>query len=161
MSFPIKIGNGYDVHRLEQGRDFYLGGVKILHTHGCLGHSDADVLIHSLCDALLGALGLGDIGHHFPDTDMQYKNRDSKFFLKTVVDLIREKKFEIGNIDTILCLEQPKISPYIPDMKKTLSEVMQIERENISIKATTSEGLGFVGKKEGVEAYSVALLYKL
>ncbi|MDI9356464.1 MAG: 2-C-methyl-D-erythritol 2,4-cyclodiphosphate synthase [Chitinophagaceae bacterium] len=157
----IKIGNGYDVHKLELGRAFYLGGVKISHTHGCIGHSDADVLIHSLCDALLGALGLGDIGHHFPDTDMQYKNKESIFFLKTVVKLIREKKFEIGNIDTIVCLEQPKISPYIPEMKKALSEVMQIERENISIKATTSEGLGFVGNKEGVEAYSVVLLYTL
>ena len=156
----IRTGFGYDVHQLREGYDLWLGGIKIDFNLGAVGHSDADVLIHVICDALLGAANLGDIGFHFPDTDPQYKGIDSKVLLKKVVDLLNNKGYSIGNIDSTICLQQPKISPYIPEMKKRLAEVMQIEKEDISIKATTTEKLGFVGKKEGISAFATVLIEK-
>lgn len=155
-----RIGQGYDVHKLEEGKEFWLGGILVPHTHGAVGHSDADVLIHTICDALLGAANLRDIGFHFSDQDAQYKGIDSKILLKKVVELIREQGYEIGNIDSVVCLQAPKINPHIPAMKQCLAEVMQISEEDISIKATTTEKLGFVGRKEGVSAYAVALITK-
>src|SRR4028119_1017317 len=155
----IRTGFGYDVHQLKEGLDFWLGGIKVPHTHGALGHSDADVLIHVICDALLGAANLRDIGYHFSDQDPQYKGIDSKILLKRVMDLIREKGFEISNIDATICLQVPKINPFVPKMKQVLAEVMAIREEDISIKATTTEHLGFVGRKEGIAAYAVALIY--
>lgn len=154
----FRIGFGFDVHQLIEDRDFFLGGIKINHSRGALGHSDADTLIHSVCDALLGAANLGDIGTHFPDTSAEYKNIDSKVLLKKVVELLISKRFSIGNIDVTVCLQKPKISPYIPEMKKTLSLIMQIPVEDISIKATTTEKLGFVGREEGIAVYAVALI---
>src|SRR5688572_4087824 len=156
----IRTGFGYDVHQLREGIDFWLGGIKIPHTHGAFGHSDADVLIHVICDALLGAANLRDIGYHFADTDPQFKGIDSKILLRDVMKLIREQGYEISNIDSTVCLEAPKVNPHIPAMKTTLSEVMEIPEEDISIKATTTEKLGFVGKKEGVAAYATVLIYK-
>lgn len=155
---PYRIGFGYDVHRMKKGRKCILGGVEIPHDSGPEGHSDADVLIHAICDALLGAAGLRDIGFHFPNTDPQYKNIDSTVLLQKVVELIREKKFEIGNIDATIVAEKPKINPHIDAMKKRLGEVLKISEEQISIKATTNEGLGFVGKEKGIAANAVALL---
>jgi 2-C-methyl-D-erythritol 2,4-cyclodiphosphate synthase len=155
-----RVGFGFDVHQLKEGIDFWLGGIKIEHTKGALGHSDADVLIHVICDALLGAANLRDIGFHFPDTSKDYKGIDSKILLKEVVALIREKGFEIGNIDSTVCLQLPKINPFIPQMKKVLSDVMQISEEQLSIKATTTEKLGYVGREEGVSAYAVVLIEK-
>ncbi len=154
----MRIGYGYDVHVLQEGRPFWLGGIQIPHTHGALGHSDADVLIHAICDALLGAANLGDIGQHFPDNDQHYKNIDSKILLKKVIELLRAKNYTIINIDSTICLQEPKISPHIPAMKKCLSEVMSINEEKISIKATTTEGMGFVGKKEGIVAHAITLI---
>jgi len=151
---------GYDVHQLREGIDFWLGGIKIPHTHGAYGHSDADVLIHVICDALLGAANLRDIGFHFSDKDPKYKGIDSKLLLKNVVDLLAEKGYRIGNIDTTICLQEPKINPHVPEMKKVLAKVMGIDEDDISIKATTTEQLGFVGRKEGVSAYAVALIEK-
>ena len=156
----MRIGYGYDVHQLKEGEEFWLGGIKIAHTHGAVGHSDADVLIHVICDALLGAANLRDIGFHFSDTDPQYKGIDSKILLKNTLSLIRERGYEIGNIDTTICLQVPKINPHIPAMKKCLAEVMDISEEDISIKATTTEQLGFVGKKEGISAHAVVLILK-
>lgn len=156
----LRVGFGYDVHQLEEGRAFWLGGVQLEHTHGAKGHSDADVLIHAICDALLGAANLRDIGYHFPDTDSKYKGIDSKILLKEVMGLLRNKGYELGNIDATVCLEAPKVNPHIPDMEKCLAGVMQTEENNISIKATTSEKMGFVGRKEGVAAYAVVLVYK-
>lgn len=159
MNTPAyRIGFGYDVHRMKKGRKCILGGVEIPHDSGPEGHSDADVLIHAICDALLGAAGLRDIGFHFPNTDPQYKNIDSTVLLQKVVELIREKKFEIGNIDATIVAEKPKINPHIEAMKKRLGEVLKISEEQISIKATTNEGLGFIGKEKGIAAYAVALL---
>ena len=155
---PYRIGFGYDVHRMKKGRKCILGGVEIPHDSGPEGHSDADVLIHASCDALLGAAGLRDIGFHFPNTDPQYKNIDSTVLLQKVVELIREKKFEIGNIDATIVAEKPKINPHIDAMKKRLGEVLKISEEQISIKATTNEGLGFIGKEKGIAANAVALL---
>lgn len=155
---PYRIGFGYDVHRMKKGRKCILGGVEIPHDSGPEGHSDADVLIHAICDALLGAAGLRDIGFHFPNTDPQYKNIDSTVLLQKVVELIREKKFEIGNIDATIVAEKPKINPHIDAMKKRLGEVLKVSEEQISIKATTNEGLGFVGKEKGIAANAVALL---
>ena len=160
MKPAIKIGYGYDVHQLAPQVDFWLGGIKIPHTHGAIGHSDADVLIHAICDALLGAANLRDIGFHFSDKDSKYKGIDSKILLKEVMNLIDEKGFKIGNIDTTICLQEPKIGPYIKDIKTCLSEVMDLDKADISIKATTTEALGFVGKKEGVAAHAVVLIYK-
>jgi 2-C-methyl-D-erythritol 2,4-cyclodiphosphate synthase len=157
---PFKIGIGYDVHRLQVGRDFWLGGIKIEHTKGALGHSDADVLIHAIADALLGAACLGDIGIHFPDTASQYKNIDSKILLKEVCALLEKEGYKIGNVDTALILERPKIKPYIAEMRKTLASVMQIDENCVSIKATTNEQMGFVGREEGIAAHAVALIYK-
>jgi 2-C-methyl-D-erythritol 2,4-cyclodiphosphate synthase len=154
----IRVGFGFDVHRLEDGRDFYLGGIKINHTKGAVGHSDADVVIHAICDALLGAANLGDIGHHFPDTSAEFKNIDSKILLKKVVELLKEKNFSIGNLDVTLCLQRPKIASFIPPMQIILAGVMQIPEEDISIKATTTEKLGYVGREEGVSCYAVALI---
>ena len=154
----MRIGFGFDVHRLEEGRDFWIGGIKIEHPAGAVGHSDADVMIHAICDALLGAANLNDIGHHFPDTSEKYKNIDSKLLLKEVIRLITEKKYAIGNIDVTLCLQQPKIASYIPKMKEALSSIMKINMDDLSIKATTTEKLGYVGREEGVSCYAVALL---
>jgi 2-C-methyl-D-erythritol 2,4-cyclodiphosphate synthase len=156
----IKIGFGFDVHPLQAGKDLWLGGVKIPHTKGCVGHSDADVLIHAICDALLGAAGLRDIGNQFPNTDNSYKNIDSKVLLKETMTLLQQKNFKVGNVDCTLCLEQPKINPYIATMQKTLAPIMQIAEEDISIKATTNEKLGYVGSEDGANAYAVALIYK-
>jgi 2-C-methyl-D-erythritol 2,4-cyclodiphosphate synthase len=156
----FKIGFGYDVHQLATREELVLGGIKIEHSKGTIAHSDGDVLIHSICDALLGAANLRDIGYHFPDTSVTYKGIDSKILLKKTVDLIREKGYEIGNIDNTICLQKPKIKEYVPDMIKILSKVLEIEEENISIKATTTEKLGFVGREEGISSYSVTLIYK-
>ncbi|WP_375416225.1 2-C-methyl-D-erythritol 2,4-cyclodiphosphate synthase [uncultured Hymenobacter sp.] len=156
----FRTGFGYDVHQLQPGLPFWLGGIQVPHTHGALGHSDADVLIHVICDALLGAANLRDIGFHFPDTDPQYKGIDSKKLLAGVLRLLREKGYEIGNIDSTICLESPKVNPHIPAMQQTLAGVMQIDPELISIKATTTEKLGFVGRREGVAAYATVLITK-
>ena len=156
----FRIGFGFDVHQLAENYDFWLGGIKIPHTKGAVGHSDADVLIHVICDAVLGAADLRDIGFHFPDTDPQYKGIDSKKLLKEVFSLLRNKGYELGNLDTTICIELPKVNPHIPEMKKCLAKVMNIEENQISIKATTTEKLSFVGRQEGVSAYATALIYK-
>lgn len=156
----FRIGFGYDVHQLEEEVDFWLGGIKIPHHKGAVGHSDADVLIHVICDALLGASNLRDIGYHFSDQDPQYKGIDSKLLLKEVMRLVVENGYVLGNLDATICLQKPKINPYIPEMKKCLSEVMQVTENQISIKATTTENLGFVGRQEGVSAYCVALIHQ-
>jgi 2-C-methyl-D-erythritol 2,4-cyclodiphosphate synthase len=156
----IRVGMGFDVHQLEEGRDFFLGGIKLPATKGATGHSDADVLIHAICDALLGAANLRDIGFHYSNTDPQWRGRDSKFFLKDVTRMLSEQGWKIENVDCTLCLEAPKINPHIPEMKKVLAPLMNIEEADISIKATTSERLGYVGREEGVNAYAVALIKK-
>ena len=156
----IRTGFGYDVHRLEEGYDFWLGGIKVPHTKGAVGHSDADVLIHVICDALLGAANMRDIGFHFADTDPQFKGIDSKILLRDVMKLIGEKGWSIGNIDSTICLQQPKVNPYIPAMKSCLAEVMNIDEDDISIKATTTEKLGFVGTEQGVAAFATVLIQK-
>ena len=157
----IKVGFGFDVHQLQEGRDFYIGGVKIPHSKGALGHSDADVLIHAICDALLGAAGLKDIGFYFPDTSAEFKGIDSKILLKRVVDLISEKGYSIGNVDVSLVLEKPKINPYIDEMINTLAPILKVELDDISIKATTNEKMGYVGREEGIAAYAVCLISKI
>ncbi len=157
----LRIGFGFDVHKLSQGEDFWLGGVKIEHTKGPQGHSDADVLIHAICDALLGAANLGDIGKHFPDTSPEYKGIDSKILLSKVYTLLQSKDFVIGNIDSTICLQRPKIKEYIPEMKKTLASVLGLRVEQISIKATTTEKLGYIGREEGISAYAVVLIEKI
>jgi len=154
----MRIGFGFDVHQLVAGRDFWLGGIKIAHSKGALGHSDADVMIHAICDALLGAANLGDIGAHFPDTSAKFKDIDSKLLLKEVLQLIRKNNYAVGNIDVTLCLQQPKIKEHIPAMKQTLCQVMEIPENDLSIKATTTEKLGYVGREEGVSCYAIALL---
>ena len=156
----FRVGFGYDVHQLAEGEELWLGGIKLEHTKGAVGHSDADVLIHVICDALLGAANLRDIGYHFADTDPQYKGIDSKILLRDVMKLIRKEGYEVGNIDTTVAAQQPKINPHIDGMKQTLSEVMEIPIGDISIKATTTEKLGFVGRQEGIEAYAVCLIQK-
>ncbi len=156
----IRIGLGFDVHKLVEGRDLWMGGVRIPHTLGLLGHSDADVLIHAICDAILGAANMRDIGFHFPDTAGEYKDIDSKILLRKTVELVRGKGYEIGNIDATICAERPKMNPHIPDMQRVLSEVMGIDIDDISIKATTTEKLGFTGREEGISAYAVALIEK-
>ena len=155
----IRTGNGYDVHALEEGRDFWLGGVKLEHFKGCIAHSDGDTLIHAICDALLGAAAAGDIGIHFPDSSDEYKNIAGKILLGRVVKLIRSKGYEIGNIDTVVCLQRPKIKDRIPEMIKVLSEVAGISENDLSIKATTTEKIGFVGREEGVAVFASALIY--
>ena len=156
----VKIGFGFDVHPLQEGKALWLGGVQIPHTKGCVGHSDADVLIHAICDALLGAAGLRDIGNQFPNTDNSFKGIDSKVLLKQTMQLLQQKNYKVGNVDCTLCLEQPKINPHIADMQKALAPILQIAEEDISIKATTNEKLGYVGREDGANAYAVALIYK-
>lgn len=158
---PFRIGFGYDVHQLQEGYDFWLGGIKIDHEKGAVGHSDADVLIHVICDALLGAANMRNIGYHFSDKDPKFKGIDSKILLKEVMKMIREAGYEIGNLDSTVCLQLPKLNPHIPAMKTSLAEVMNVAEDSISIKATTSEFLGFVGRQEGVAAYCTALIYKI
>ena len=156
----IRVGMGYDVHKLVEGRDLWLGGIKINHSMGFLGHSDADVLIHAICDAILGAANMRDIGYHFPDTSEATLNMDSKIILKKTVELITAKGYHIGNIDATVCAERPKINPHVPDMIKCMAEVMGIDEDQISIKATTTEKLGFTGREEGMSAYAVCLIEK-
>lgn len=156
----LRVGFGYDVHAYAKGRDLWLGGIKIDYHTGLLGHSDADVLIHALCDALLGAANLRDIGFHFPDNASEYKNIDSKILLKATMDLLRDKGYEFGNADCTVCAEVPKLNPHIPSMQSTLADVMSVDAEQISIKATTSEKMGFVGRQEGMAAYATVLIYK-
>jgi 2-C-methyl-D-erythritol 2,4-cyclodiphosphate synthase len=160
MKPNIRIGYGYDVPALAENVAFWLGGIKVPHTHGAYGHSDADVLIHVICDALLGAANLRDIGFHFSDKDPKFKGIDSKILLTDVIKLLSDKGFGIINIDATVCLQAPKIGPYVEQMKETLAKVMDIDKEDVSIKATTTEKLGFVGKEEGVAAHAVALVYK-
>jgi 2-C-methyl-D-erythritol 2,4-cyclodiphosphate synthase len=155
----IRIGFGYDVHAFAANRELWLGGIRIEHSFGLLGHSDADVLIHALCDALLGAANLRDIGFNFPDTDEKYKNIDSKILLMETMLLLREKGYEFGNADCTICAEQPKINPHIETMQNCLAEVMGVDKNDISIKATTNEKMGFVGRKEGIAAYATVLIY--
>lgn len=157
----IRVGFGYDVHQLAEGRKLWLGGIEIPYTVGLLGHSDADVLIHAICDALLGAADLRDIGYHFPDTSNDFKDVDSKLLLKKTVELLKVSGYAIGNLDCTLCAEKPKINPYIPQMKSVLSTCMGVEENDVSIKATTTEKLGFVGREEGMSAYVVALITKI
>jgi len=154
----IRIGQGIDFHRLEKGIRLWLGGINIPSEKGCLAHSDGDVLLHAICDAMLGAAGFEDIGHQFPDTDPQYKNIDSKILLKRSFDLIKDKGFSIVNIDSTVCLEKPKIAPFIPEMKSVISKILVTLPGNISIKATTTEKLGFTGREEGIVAIAVVLL---
>jgi 2-C-methyl-D-erythritol 2,4-cyclodiphosphate synthase len=154
----FRIGFGIDFHQLAEGRELWIGGVMIPHTAGAVGHSDADVLLHAICDALLGAACLGDIGVHFPDTDMAYKNIDSKILLKKTVELISKDGYKIGNIDSSLCLQEPKIKPYIGEMQKAIASAAGISENVVSIKATTTELMGFVGRKEGLVAYATVLL---
>jgi 2-C-methyl-D-erythritol 2,4-cyclodiphosphate synthase len=156
----IRIGSGVDFHQLVEGRDLWLGGVKIAHTKGALGHSDADVLLHAICDAMLGAACLGDIGAHFPDTDNSFKNIDSKILLAKTNELIKAKEYEVINIDSTLCLELPKIKPYINEMQKIISNILGVEENDVSIKATTTEKMGFAGRQEGLFAYASVLLQK-
>ena len=156
----IRVGFGYDMHQLTEGRDLWMGGVKLDYIKGLKGHTDADVLIHAICDALLGAANLRDIGYHFPDTDDKNLNIDSKVILRNTMDIIREKGYELGNIDATICAEKPKMNPHIPSMQKVLAEIIQTDTDNISIKATTSEKMGFVGREEGITAYAVALIHK-
>ncbi|HNZ42724.1 MAG TPA: 2-C-methyl-D-erythritol 2,4-cyclodiphosphate synthase [Bacteroidales bacterium] len=153
-----RIGFGFDTHKLETGAALFLGGINIPSEKGSIGHSDADVLIHAICDALLGAANLGDIGTHFPDTDQQYKGIDSKILLKKVAALLNEKGYHIVNIDTTICLERPKLAPHIPQIQQKLSEVLGIPAYDISVKAKTSEKLGFIGREEGISAYAVTLI---
>ena len=154
----FRIGHGYDVHKLEEGKKFIIGGIEIDHDKGAVGHSDADVVIHVISDAFLGALSLGDIGKHFPDTDNKYKGIDSKILLQKVMKLVREEKYQISNVDVTILLQKPKLRNYIDSMRDTLSNIMEINKSQISVKATTTEGLGFVGREEGVAAHCVCIL---
>ncbi len=157
----IRVGFGYDMHSFQNNRELWIGGIKIDYSQGLTGHSDADVLIHAICDALLGAANLRDIGHNFPDTDDAYHNIDSKILLKQTELLLKSKGYSIGNIDATICAEQPKLNPYIPLMQETLSKILNIDLDCVSLKATTSEKMGFVGRQEGITAYSVVLIQKL
>ncbi len=156
----IRTGLGFDVHRLVEGRELWLGGIRIEHSMGLLGHSDADVLIHAICDALLGAANMRDIGYHFPDTGQEFLNVDSKILLRRTVELIGSKGYRIGNVDSTICAEKPKLNPFIPQMQQCLAEVMGIDVEDVSIKATTTERLGFTGRQEGISAYATVLIEK-
>lgn len=156
----IRIGQGYDVHRLVEGRELWICGIKLEHELGLLGHSDADVAIHALCDAILGALALGDIGKHFPDSDPRYKGIDSKRLLAEVCRLMREKGYDLGNCDITICAERPKMRPHIDTMRTVLADVIGTDSKNVSVKATTTERLGFTGREEGISAFAVALLVK-
>lgn len=158
----IRIGMGYDVHQLVAGRDLWIGGIKLNHTMGLLGHSDADVLIHAICDALLGAANMRDIGYHFPPTPgNEYENIDSKILLRRTVELISTKGYKVGNIDATICAQRPKMNPHIPEMQTVLAQCMNVETDAVSIKATTTEQLGFTGREEGISAYAVALIEKV
>ncbi|MFM9027827.1 MAG: 2-C-methyl-D-erythritol 2,4-cyclodiphosphate synthase [Bacteroidota bacterium] len=157
----MRIGFGFDVHQLKEDHPFWLGGIQLHHSKGAFGHSDADVMIHAICDALLGAANLGDIGKHFPDTSADFKNIDSKILLNRVCMLLNEKGYGIGNIDVTLCLEKPKIAPHIPEMRRILCETMGIPDEDLSIKATTNEKMGYVGREEGVVCYAIALINRI
>jgi len=157
---PFRIGSGIDFHKLAEGRELWIGGIRIPHYKGSVGHSDADVLLHAVCDALLGAACLGDIGEHFPDTDESYKNIDSKILLQRVIELIKKQGYTIVNIDSTLCLQSPKIKPYVSSMQKVMAGILNISENDISIKATTTEQLGFVGREEGLVAYATVLLEK-
>ena len=157
----IRVGYGYDVHRLVEGRDLWLGGVHIEHTLGLLGHSDADVLIHAICNALLGAANLRDIGYHFPDTAPEYKGADSKVLLSRTVDLLAQHGYRVGNVDCTVCAEHPKINPHIDAMKAVLAPLLRVDLNAVSLKATTSERMGFVGREEGMAAHAVALIERI
>ncbi len=157
----FRIGSGVDFHQLGEGRDLMIGGVHIPHSKGAIGHSDADVLLHAICDALLGALSLGDIGVHFPDTDMRYKGIDSKLLLAETMRLITKEGYSVVNMDTTLCLQEPKIKPFVPQMQKTIADIVGVTEKDVSIKATTTEQMGFVGRKEGLVAYATVLLQRL
>ncbi|TWV15663.1 2-C-methyl-D-erythritol 2,4-cyclodiphosphate synthase [Bacteroidaceae bacterium HV4-6-C5C] len=156
----IRVGFGFDVHRLVEGRELWLGGIQLEHEKGLLGHSDADVLVHAICDALLGAANMRDIGYHFPDNSDDFKDIDSKILLRKTVELIAQKGYSIGNIDATVCAERPKLKAFIPDIQRTLAEVMKVIEEDISIKATTTEKLGFTGREEGISAYATVLIVK-
>ncbi len=152
---------GYDVHRLVEGRELWLGGIRIDHTLGLLGHSDADVLIHAICDALLGAANMRDIGYHFPDTGAEFEGIDSKVLLRRTTDLLRKEGWRVGNIDATVCAERPKLNPHVEEMKRTLAPLMDVTPSEVSIKATTTERLGFTGREEGISAYAVALIERI
>ena len=154
----IRVGFGFDVHQLVEGRDLWLGGIQLEHTKGLLGHSDADVLIHAICDALLGAANMRDIGYHFPDTGAEFKNIDSKILLRRTVEIIATKGYRVGNIDATICAERPKLKAHIPSMQECLAECMGIDVDDVSIKATTTEKLGFTGREEGISAYATVLI---
>ena len=156
----IRVGFGFDVHQLVEGRELWLGGIRLEHSLGLLGHSDADVLIHAICDALLGAANMRDIGYHFPDNAGEYKNIDSKILLKKTIDLIATKGYQVGNIDATICAERPKLKAFIPQMQETLASVMGVDVDDVSIKATTTEKLGFTGREEGISAYVTVLINK-
>ena len=156
----VRVGFGYDVHALVPERDLWLGGVKIEHTMGLQGHSDADVLIHAICDALLGAANMRDIGYHFPDTAGEYKDIDSKILLFDTMELLRDAGYTLGNIDATVAAERPKLNPHIPEMKRVMADVLHVDVEDISIKATTTEKLGFTGRQEGIAAYATVLIQK-
>jgi 2-C-methyl-D-erythritol 2,4-cyclodiphosphate synthase len=160
VKMKIRVGFGFDVHQLKKGKELWLGGIRIKHTKGAVGHSDADVLIHAICDALLGAAGMRDIGFHFPNTSAEYKNIDSKKLLTRVIRLLKKEKYTVGNVDCTLVLEDPKINPHIGTMKQTLAPLLNIDISDIGIKATTNEKMGYVGRKEGVSAYAVVLIQK-
>lgn len=157
---PFRVGQGYDVHRFESGRELWLGGVKLEYPLGLKGHSDADVLLHAISDALLGALALRDIGYHFPDNDPKYKGADSKQLLKEVVRLVLQKGYKVGNIDATIVAEQPKINPYVPAMQEVIAQLLSVEVDQVSIKATTNEQMGFTGRQEGILALATALVYR-
>lgn len=154
----IRVGFGFDVHQLVEGRDLWLGGIRLEHTKGLLGHSDADVLIHAICDALLGAANMRDIGYHFPDNGAEFKNIDSKILLRRTVEIIATKGYRVGNIDATICAERPKLKAHIPSMQECLAECMGIDVDDVSIKATTTEKLGFTGREEGISAYATVLI---
>lgn len=157
----IRVGFGYDVHRLVEDRELWLGGMRLEYEKGLLGHSDADVLIHAICDALLGAANMRDIGYHFPDTAGEFENIDSKILLKKMVQLIATKGYTVGNVDATVCAERPKLNPHIPLMKQTLASVMGVDEDDVSIKATTTEKLGFTGRQEGISAYATVLIERV
>lgn len=156
----IRVGFGFDIHQLQEGHDFWLGGVHIEHDKGTVGHSDADVLLHAITDAILGAANLRDIGYHFPDTDPKYKGADSKRLLSEAMRLLKEKGYSVGNVDCTVCLQQPKVAPYIEQIQAIVAGLLEVEDDDVSIKATTSEKMGFVGREEGVTVYAVALIQK-
>jgi 2-C-methyl-D-erythritol 2,4-cyclodiphosphate synthase len=157
----IRVGFGYDIHRFQEGRELWMGGVKLDYPLGLQGHSDADVLIHAICDALLGAANLRDIGVHFPDTSAEFENVDSKVLLRKCLVMLQDRGYRVGNIDATVCTEHPKLNPYIPAMQQKLAEVMEVDSEAVSIKATTSEKMGFIGREEGIAAYAVALIERI